>query len=66
MIYNICILIVVLLVILLFLVRNNLIISCDGLIKYGLNIYIDFFEINCFCICIVFFFFVGKLFVINR
>lgn len=49
---------------LLFLVEDSVIIGCEGLWIYGLNIYIDFNVISSFCICIVLLFFVGKLFII--
>lgn len=39
-------------------------IKCDGIIKLGLGVYVDFSKIVCLCICIVILLFVGKLYVI--
>lgn len=49
---------------LILLVGNNLLISCEGLVKYGIVVFVDFNKINCLCNCIVILLFDGILFVI--
>lgn len=46
--------------------EKSLIISCDGLKKDGLVVFVDFYEIKCLCICIVIMLFVGELLVILK
>lgn len=47
-------------------VEDSLVISCEGVMKYGLVVYVDFYKINCLCICIVMLLFVGGFLVILR
>lgn len=46
--------------------EDSLVISCEGVMKYGLVVYVDFYKINCLCICIVMLLFVGDLIVMLR
>lgn len=52
------------LLIIIIVVENILIIICSRLIDIGLWIYVDFYKINWFCLCIVILVFDGDLFVI--
>lgn len=45
--------------------ENSLVTSCEGLTKYGSFLYVDFYQINRPCTCIVTTMFVGELLVIS-
>lgn len=42
----------------------NLLIRCEGMMKYGLVVYVDFYKINWICNCVVILLFDGDLFVL--